>query len=70
MATNRKSVQDPISIFVSSTYKDLAECRAEVETQLIGLEQAVKGMEYFGSSSDTPLELCKRKLKDCKLMGA
>lgn len=68
MAANKKERIDPISIFVSSTYKDLAACRAEVEKQLVGLEQAVKGMEYFGSSSDTPLDVCKNKLRECKLM--
>lgn len=68
MATTKRDKVEPISIFVSSTYKDLAACRAEVEKQLVGLEQAVKGMEYFGSSSDTPLEVCKAKLRECKLM--
>ncbi|MBE6951725.1 MAG: DUF4062 domain-containing protein [Ruminococcaceae bacterium] len=66
MATKKE--KKPISIFVSSTYKDLASCRAEVEKQLVSLEQAVKGMEYFGSSSDTPLAVCKAKLRECKLM--
>ena len=68
MATGKKGNVGPISIFVSSTYKDLAAYRAEVEKQLVGLEQAVKGMEYFGSSSDTPLDVCKNKLRECKLM--
>ena len=68
MATDKNGSVGPISIFISSTYKDLAAYRAEVEKQLVGLEQAVKGMEYFGSSSDTPLEVCKNKLRECKLM--
>ena len=68
MPVTKKDRVEPISIFVSSTYKDLASCRAEVEKQLVGLEQAVKGMEYFGSSSDTPLEVCRTKLRECKLM--
>lgn len=68
MANAKKVKIEPISIFVSSTYKDLAACRAEVEKRLIGLEQAVKGMEYFGSSSNTPLEVCRNKLRECKLM--
>ena len=63
-----KIQSNPISIFVSSTYKDLAKYRAEVEKQLIGLEQAVKGMEYFGSSSSTPLDVCRKKLQECQLM--
>lgn len=68
MTTNTKKRTEPISIFVSSTFKDLAACRAEVEKQLVSLEQAVKGMEFFGSSSDTPLDVCKKKLRECKLM--
>lgn len=68
MATSKKEYTNPISIFISSTYKDLSAYRAEVEKQLIGLEQSVKGMEYFGSSSDTPLDVCKNKLRECKLM--
>ena len=44
MPVTKKDRVEPISIFVSSTYKDLASCRAEVEKQLVGLEQAVKGM--------------------------
>lgn len=65
---NTKEKKEPISIFVSSTYKDLASYRDEVEKQLISLEQAVKGMEFFGASSDTPLEVCKKKISECKLM--
>lgn len=57
-----------IPIFVSSTYKDLAEHRAEVERKLVGLEQIVKGMEFFGSSPDTPLETCLQKIEESKLM--
>ena len=68
MPANKRGKKNPISIFVSSTYKDLAACRAEVEKQLVGLEQVVKGMEYFGSSSDTPIEVCRNKLRECQLM--
>lgn len=68
MANVKKTKIDSIPIFVSSTYRDLAACRAEVEKQLVGLEQVVKGMEYFGSSSHTPLEVCRNKLRECKLM--
>jgi len=63
-----KLKKNPISIFVSSTYKDLSAYRNEVEQKLISMEQAYKGMEYFGSSSTTPLEVCKQKLSECKLM--
>ena len=65
MQTKKKS---PVSIFVSSTYKDLALYRTEVEKQLVALEQAVKGMEYFGSSSATPIDVCRAKIEESQLM--
>ncbi len=66
MGTKDKSA--PISIFISSTYKDLAAYRNEVETRLVSMEQSIKGMEYFGASSETPLKVCKQKISECKLM--
>ena len=64
----KKKESRSISIFVSSTYKDLITCRLEVEKQLVALEQVVKGMEYFGSSSDTPIKVCREKISECQLM--
>ena len=55
-------------VFISSTYTDLVLHRAETERRLVGLEQIVKGMEFFGSSPTTPLETCVRQLSDCKLL--
>lgn len=66
MATT--AVKQHIPIFISSTYNDLYSHRAEVEKRLVGLEQIVKGMEYFGASPDTPLENCLTKLENSKLM--
>lgn len=66
MATT--AIKQHIPIFISSTYKDLSSHRAEVEKRLVGLEQIVKGMEYFGSSPNTPLETCLTKLENSKLM--
>lgn len=63
-----KNKNAPISIFISSTYKDLAAYRNEVETRLVSMEQSIKGMEYFGASSETPLTVCKQKIGECKLM--
>ena len=63
-----KTKGSAISVFVSSTYKDLAAYRNEVETRLVSMEQAFKGMEYFGASSETSLEVCKQKISECKLM--
>lgn len=56
-----------VPVFVSSTYMDLEAHRAEVQRRLVGLEQIVKGMEYFGSSPDTPLDTCLKKISDCKI---
>lgn len=68
MQPKKNEKKSPISIFVSSTYNDLALYRTEVEKQLVNLEQAVKGMEYFGSSSATPLEVCRNKIAESQLM--
>lgn len=66
MATT--AIKQHIPIFISSTYRDLSSHRAEVEKRLVGLEQIVKGMEYFGSNPDTPLVTCLSKLENSKLM--
>ena len=66
MATN--DIRQHVPVFVSSTFKDLEPHRAEVERRLMGLEQIVKGMEFFGSNPDTPLETCLQHLSECKLM--
>lgn len=66
MATT--AIKQHIPIFISSTYKDLSSHRAEVEKRLVGLEQIVKGMEYFGSSPETPLTTCLSKLENSRLM--
>ncbi|MCD7843453.1 MAG: DUF4062 domain-containing protein [Clostridiales bacterium] len=61
------NVKQHVPVFVSSTYADLEAHRAEVQRRLVGLEQIVKGMEYFGSSPDEPLETCLKNISDCKL---
>lgn len=66
MATTAKKQHVPI--FVSSTYKDLASHREEVQRRLMGLEQIVKGMEFFGSNPESPLDVCLQKVSECKLM--
>lgn len=65
MSTN--NIKQRVPVFVSSTYKDLELHRAEVERRLVGLEQIVKGMEFFGSSPDTPIETCFKQISECKL---
>lgn len=57
-----------VSVFVSSTYKDLQPHRAEVERCLVGMSLVVKGMEFFGSSPDTPLDTCLKQLAECSLL--
>lgn len=66
MAAN--NTKQHVPIFVSSTFKDLELHRVEVERRLTGLEQIVKGMEFFGSSPETPLDTCLKHLSECKLM--
>lgn len=61
------NMEQHVPVFVSSTYADLEPHRAEVQHRLVGLEQVVKGMEYFGSSPDTPLDTCLKNISDCKL---
>jgi hypothetical protein len=56
-----------VPVFVSSTFTDLQAHRVEVERVLVGLEQIVKGMEYFGSSPDTPLDVCMKQISECQL---
>ena len=65
MADSTKNQHVPV--FISSTYNDLHSHRAEVERILVGLEQIVKGMEYFGSSPETPLDVCLEQISECKL---
>ena len=65
MATAKQKQHVPV--FVSSTYKDLQPHRAEVERVLVGMEQIVKGMEFFGSNPDTPLDVCLQHISECKL---
>lgn len=62
------NIKQRVPVFVSSTYKDLELHRAEVERRLVGLEQIVKGMEFFGSSPDTPIETCFKQISECKLL--
>lgn len=65
MANSSKKQHVPV--FVSSTYADLQAHRLEVQRVLVGLEQVVRGMEYFGSSPDTPLDECLKQISECRL---
>lgn len=53
------------TVFVSSTFKDLAEERAEVMQALLELDCIPAGMELFPASNDSQWELIKRVIDDC-----
>ncbi len=63
---NAKMKQN-VPIFVSSTYEDLIPYREEVQRVINRLEQIVRGMEYFGSNSKKPLEVCLETVRSCKI---
>jgi hypothetical protein len=46
------------TVFISSTYEDLAEHRRAVWQVLEGFEVAVRGMEQFGARTEAPLQTC------------
>lgn len=48
------------SVFVSSTYEDLREERAEVQKALLKLNCFPIGMELFGSADEETWEFIKR----------
>ena len=56
-----------IPVFVSSTYEDLIPYRDQVREVIAGLEQIVKGMEYFGSSPSNSLETCLSQVRESKV---
>src|ERR1700730_1717957 len=53
------------SVFVSSTYEDLREERAEVQKALLKLHCMPIGMELFGSADEETWEFIKRQIADC-----
>jgi hypothetical protein len=57
-----------IRVFLSSTAKDLSECRAYTYRAIEGLEgyHCVR-MEDFGAWDETPEELCRRRVASCDL---
>jgi hypothetical protein len=50
------------SVFISSTYKDLSEVRANVEKVLLAAEYIPIGMEYFLASSTNKLDYIKKNI--------
>lgn len=61
------TIKQHVPIFISSTYEDLVPYRDEVQRVIMRLEQVVKGMEYFGSSPDNPLEVCLRQVRESRV---
>lgn len=59
-------MQQPLPIFVSSTFSDLQPYRTAVREALHRLEAVVRGMEYFGATPQTPKEECLRIVRSCK----
>ena len=57
-----------IRVFLSSTAKDLSECRASAYRAIEGLEgyHCVR-MEDFGARDEPPDELCRRRVASCDL---
>jgi hypothetical protein len=53
------------SVFVSSTYEDLREERAEVQKALLKLRCMPIGMELFGSADEETWEFIKRQIDQC-----
>jgi hypothetical protein len=56
------TIKQHVPIFISSTYEDMIPYREEVQRGLTRFEQIIKGMEYFGSSPEKPLEKCVSEL--------
>lgn len=65
MATQK--TKQYIPVFVGSTYVDLRDYRAEVQKVLIKFETIVKGMEFFGSTPNTPLDECIKKIRESEI---
>lgn len=55
------------NIFVSSTFSDLQDYRIHVKDVLHRLGLIAHGMEFFGSSPNTPKDECLRIVKTCHI---
>lgn len=60
-------IKQKFPVFVSSTYEDLIPYREGAQRVLIRLEQTIKGMEYFGSNPNRPLDVCLNSVRECKI---
>lgn len=55
-------------IFISSTYKDLAEHRKAVSEVLIRMQRQFSAMEFFGSRTDEAVPVCRKEIEDCQIL--
>ena len=53
--------------YVSSTYEDLLECRAQVRLALSRLQVTDVAMEYYVAEPERPLDRCLRDVADCDI---
>ncbi len=56
-----------MKIYVSSTFRDLEECRRVVHTTLRRLRQDDVAMEYYVAEPERPVEVCLRDVRRCDL---
>ncbi len=55
------------TVFISSTYRDLADYRREVWDSLKRFDVEVRGMEEFGARTEGPLETCLAEVEQCDI---
>lgn len=55
------------TVFISSTYEDMKPYREEATRILNRVGAIIKGMEYFGASTETPLDTCIGHVRKSKL---
>lgn len=56
-----------VPIFVGSTFVDMQAYRDSAFKALTRIETIVRGMEYFGSRADAPLDVCLETVRSCRL---
>ena len=54
-------------VYVSSTYQDLKECRADVRLALQRLHQEDVAMETYVAEPDRPANKCLKDVASCEL---
>ncbi|MGH3975678.1 MAG: DUF4062 domain-containing protein, partial [Pseudonocardiaceae bacterium] len=56
-----------MKVYVSSTFRDLEECRRVVHTTLRRLRHDDVAMEYYVAEPERPVEVCLRDVRTCDL---